>query len=194
MLIKVRMLLLACLLLATACHKGTNTHDRYRYHRTTKTTPSGRTNKGDSGRDTGNMTEDWSKLNVKLEKTDNPQLYAELKTWLGTPHVGGRAEKGTGTDCSGMVMKVYLAVYGIPLERNAARMYKRNCSPISRNQLREGDLVFFHGSTRGEITHVGIYLKEGKFVHTSSSRGVRVSDLTQGYFDKHYECAGRVLR
>ena len=89
-------------------------------------------------------------------------------------------------------MEVYKTVYGIAIERNSARIYEKNCKPISRERLREGDLVFFNGGKAGRITHVGIYLKDDHFCHTSSSRGVMVSSLNDKYWSAHYECAGRV--
>lgn len=177
----------------SSCHKNINTTDfRYRDHRQHRERDKGKDDKDVTP--SPSMTQDWATLNVKLGKKDNHKLYKELKSWLGTPYQFASAKKGEGTDCSGMVMMVYKEVYGIPLERGATSMYKKNCVPISRSELDEGDLVFFHGKNGGSITHVGIYLKEGKFVHASSSRGVRVNDLSQEYYDKHYECAGRVKR
>lgn len=99
-----------------------------------------------------------------------------------------------GTDCSGMVMVVYQNVYGIQLERNSAKIYENNCKDIHKKDLHEGDLVFFNNGKTSKITHVGIYLKEGKFVHASSSRGVVVSDLEQRYYVTHWQCAGRVKK
>ena len=150
-----------------------------------------RTDKGvDSGEpDAGK----WATLDIPLSKHDNPQLYAELKTWLGAPYrYGGTTREGT--DCSGMVMRVYKAVYNIDLQRNSAKIFEKNCRSVSRSKLREGDLVFFNNGRTSKISHVGIYLKDGKFVHASSSRGVIVSDLSQNYYDKHYQCGGRVNR
>ncbi len=138
-------------------------------------------------------TEDqWKALNIKLGRHENKALYNELKSWLGTPYSGGGHTKQVGTDCSGLVMEVYLKVYDMSLERRASLQYAHNCFPIDKEDLREGDLVFFHGGSGDSITHVGIYLKDNKFVHASSSRGVIVSDLTQKYYVEHYYAAGRV--
>ncbi len=140
------------------------------------------------------VSEEWAALAIPLGRSDNKALYKELKRWLGTPYLHAASKCGEGTDCSGMVMEVYRTVYGIPIERNSARIYERNCEPIERDELHEGDLVFFDTNGRGGISHVGIYLKENKFVHTSSSRGVMVSDLNQRYWDEHYHSAGRVKK
>ncbi|HXO76413.1 MAG TPA: NlpC/P60 family protein, partial [Puia sp.] len=62
----------------------------------------------------------------------------------------------------------------------------------SRDQLQEGDLVFFHTlGKRNTVTHVGVYLRNNKFVHASVS-GVMISDMTDGYYDKHFVGAGRL--
>jgi lipoprotein Spr len=64
---------------------------------------------------------------------------------------------------------------------------------IRRDELQEGDLVFFHTlGRRRTVTHVGVYLRNNKFIHASVS-GVMISDLTEGYYNKHYVGAGRVL-
>ena len=91
-------------------------------------------------------------------------------------------------------MVVYQEVYGIKLNRNSAKILEQNCRPIDLDDLREGDLVFFFTSDEERISHVGIYLKDNKFVHASSSRGVVVDDLRQNYYATHFHSAGRVLK
>lgn len=134
----------------------------------------------------------WSSLDIKLGKGDNKALYHEIKDWLGTPYCYAGDEKGKGADCSGFVMQVFLKVYKKPLERNSAKIFEKNCKEISRSNLKEGDLVFFHGKNADEISHVGIYLKDGHFAHASSSKGVIINSLSQRYYDTHFHCAGRV--
>lgn len=140
----------------------------------------------------GKVDDAWGKLEIKLGPGDNRKLYEELRGWLGVPYTYGGHSK-QGTDCSGMVMEVYGSVYGIALERSCSGMLEKNCTPIAAHQLREGDLVFFITSSDGRVSHVGIYLKENKFVHASSSRGVVVSDMRQNYYQKHFCQAGRVV-
>lgn len=140
----------------------------------------------------GLVDEKWAALDVKLGRHDNKKLYKELKSWLGTPYAHAGQDKGTGADCSGMVMMVYQEVYGIKLNRNSAKMLEQNCRVIDLDDLKEGDLVFFCTSSDGRVSHVGIYLKENKFVHASSSRGVIVDDLRQNYYATHFHSAGRV--
>ena len=134
----------------------------------------------------------WATLDIKLTADDNRRLYREIKDWLGTPYRYAGADK-SGADCSGFVMMVYKTVYGKSLQRNSARMYQMNCKPLKRRDLREGDLVFFNNGRGGGINHVGIYLKDGKFAHTSSSRGVMISDLNDIYFSARFYAGGRVV-
>ena len=85
-------------------------------------------------------------------------------------------------------------IYRKKLERSAADMLKKNCKRIRRGKLREGDLVFFY-TGRGRKkrpNHVGIYLKNGKFIHTSTSKGVMVSSLSEPYYLRTWMCGGRV--
>ena len=139
------------------------------------------------------VSDEWARLDIKLGKHDNKALYKELKRWLGTPYAYGDHTLGQGTDCSGLVMEVYLSVYGIKVHRNSTKMLEQNCEPIGFEELKEGDLIFFITSSDGHVSHVGIYLKDNKFVHASSSRGVVVDDIRQNYYATHYHTAARVV-
>lgn len=124
------------------------------------------------------------------ESTDD--LVREAERWLGTPYRYGGSEKGVGTDCSGLTMEIYRRVAGIKIPRNSAEQQKF-CRPIGRDKLSAGDLVFFSSAKgRGGVSHVGIYVDEGVFVHASSSRGVIASNLSETYYDTHFHSAGRV--
>ena len=133
------------------------------------------------------------KLGVSPSDSDNKKLYSECASWLGTPYKYGGTSK-SGTDCSGMTYSIYKTVYGKTLTRQSGDMLTNNCSKINKSQLREGDLVFFRtdGKKSSTPNHVGIYLKSNKFIHSSSSKGVVVSDLTQDYYVKNWISGGRV--
>ncbi len=142
----------------------------------------------------GLVSDEWARLDIKLGRHDNKKLYKELKKWLGTPYEYAAHTCGEGTDCSGMVMEVFLTVYGIKVHRNSAKMLEENCRVIDLDDLKEGDLVFFCTNGDERVSHVGIYLKDNKFVHASSSRGVAVDDLRQNYYATHFHAAARVNR
>lgn len=139
------------------------------------------------------IREVYETLQLTKERKDNFSLYREAASWIGVPYrEGGTTRKGV--DCSYLVGAIYRQVYGIKLERNSSDIFEKNCRKISKHRLEEGDLVFFNttGKLRIRINHVGIYLKDNKFVHASTSRGVMVSDLTEAYYLKSWVCGGRV--
>ena len=118
------------------------------------------------------------------------RLVSEARKWLGVPYsYGGNSRKGV--DCSGMVVAVYRDAASLKLPRSSADQH-RYCRDISRKDLEAGDLVFFKGSSKGKVSHVGIYIGDNKMIHASSSRGVIVSDLAEKYYISHYHASGRV--
>lgn len=119
-------------------------------------------------------------------------LIAEARRWLGTPYRYGGQEIGVGTDCSGMIMEIFRTVLGIKLPRNSAAQ-QEYCIPVKKEKLETGDLVFFSSKTNGKnISHVGIFIDKGFFIHASSSRGVIVSHLDENYYLNHFHSCGRV--
>ena len=133
---------------------------------------------------------------IRLTQADNLSLYDACSQWLGVKHrLGGNTKKGV--DCSGFALIIYKEVYGLKIERSSASILSKNCVTVNRNNLREGDLVFFKTSGSGSSktpTHVGIYLKNGKFVHASTSKGVMVSSLSEPYYIRTWLTGGRVKR
>ena len=112
----------------------------------------------------------------------------EMASWLGTPYRWGGTSR-RGIDCSAFTRELARASFGIELPRNTAGQQFEGV-PVSRHELIAGDLVFFR---RGGVRHVGVYLGDGDFVHASSSRGVTVSNLSEGYYARHYWMARRIL-
>lgn len=117
-------------------------------------------------------------------------LRAYCLDWLGTPHrMGGTTKQGV--DCSGFVCNVYKEIYGISLPRRSQDMAKV-CKIIKdKNDLKEGDLVFFNNKKGGTINHVGIFLDKDKFIHTSSSKGVTIGRFSETYWAERFRCGGR---
>ncbi|HWK07290.1 MAG TPA: C40 family peptidase [Puia sp.] len=129
--------------------------------------------------------------NATVEEMDNQKLLSFMEYWYGTPyHYGGTTRDGI--DCSAFSFLLLSSVYGIAaLPRTSKEQYEAT-RRIPREELQEGDLVFFH--TLGKhrtVTHVGVYLRNNKFIHASIS-GVMISDMNDGYYDKHYVGAGRI--
>lgn len=131
------------------------------------------------------------RLGVDISLEDNHKLYLEAAEWMGVPYrVGGDSKRGT--DCSGMTAQIYRKVYRTKLSRSTDGQ-KKESNKVAKRNLREGDLVFFTSSRSGKkVAHVGIYLKDGKFIHASTSRGVIVSELKEPYYTKHWISGGRI--
>jgi cell wall-associated NlpC family hydrolase len=130
-----------------------------------------------------------------LAATDEPEVDVRTRilkhhaTWHGTPHRwGGLTRKGV--DCSGYIYHTYQDVFARALPRTT-RAQARLGQGISREELRDGDLVFF--KTGRNQRHVGIYVGDGQFAHASRSRGVIISSLDNVYWKRHYWQSRRLL-
>ena len=127
-------------------------------------------------------------MDMEIEGISNFMMFGFIDEWLHTRYrYGGTTKKGI--DCSALTGLILGAVYGLTLPRTAQLQYKAS-KRIAMKDLREGDLVFFN--TRGGISHVGVYLANDRFVHSSSSDGVTISDLKDSYYARKYIGAGRV--
>lgn len=131
-------------------------------------------------------------LGIEIDDSDDFVLLEAVAGWLGVPYkYGGSTKKGV--DCSGFIVNIYNDVYGIKLYRSSADMKAKNCKSIPDKKLRMGDLVFFATSkNKRRVNHVGLYLKNGRFIHASSSKGVIVSDMDERYYRRTYIGSGRV--
>lgn len=109
---------------------------------------------------------------------------------LGTPYRSGGCDPNTGFDCSGFTTWVFNR-YGLHLPRSSREQYQMG-TVVAKNSLRKGDLVFFR-SKRG-INHVGIYLEDGKFIHSATyGKNVTISHLEEDYWRTHYAGGRRVF-
>ena len=132
-----------------------------------------------------------SVLGFKIDHNDDVNLLYESVSWLGVPYRHAHNDKN-GTDCSGLTFSIYKNVYGIILDRSSDGQFYKNCKIISRNRIKQGDLLFFAINKENKISHVGMYLKDNKFIHASSVKGVVISDLNDTYYQKYFYAAGRV--
>jgi uncharacterized protein YgiM (DUF1202 family) len=142
-----------------------------------------------SGQSTG-VPPSASALNGSSTSTIRQQIVAEAKKHLGTPYVwGGSTPKGF--DCSGFVQYV-MNMNGISLPRTTTEQYKIG-TYVAKSDLQPGDLVFLQNTYRDGISHVGIYVGDGKMIHASSSKGVVISSLSTSYYSQHYYGSRRVV-
>ena len=127
-------------------------------------------------------------MDVAVESIKDVLLFDFLEEWYGTRYrMGGTTKKGI--DCSALTQSLMFWVYELKIPRTAREQYK-NCRRIKKDELMEGDLVFFN--TRGGVSHVGLYITNGYFVHSSSSEGVTISNLEDTYFSRRFIGGGRV--
>ena len=112
---------------------------------------------------------------------------------VGTPYrYGGNSPEG-GFDCSGLVNYVFHDMLDLRLPRSSRELAAWQGPRIALDRLTAADLVFF--GDRGNVSHVGIYVGEGRFVHAPSTGGtVRLDRLDGPYWADHYSGATRVLR
>jgi cell wall-associated NlpC family hydrolase len=126
--------------------------------------------------------------NRDVESLDNITLYNFIEDWIKTPYRYGGCSKD-GIDCSSFASTLIGKVYGVDLPRSSKEQYSR-CAKIAREDLEEGDLVFFH--TFKGVSHVGIYLGNNYFVHSSTHSGVTIDNLNEEYYNKRYIGGGRI--
>jgi len=113
---------------------------------------------------------------------------------VGTPYRSAGSDPSVGFDCSGFVVYVYRDALGMALPRSTGQQYALAAKSPGTRVLVTGDLVFFDTSGRG-VSHVGIYVGEGRFVHAPNHGGrVRLDHLDDRYWKQRYLGARRVLR
>ena len=119
---------------------------------------------------------------------DEHSIIDEAEKWLGTPYCYG-GEDNSCIDCSGYTQQVFLKV-GVELPRTAEEQYESTRN-VGKSEAKPGDLVFFQD--KKHINHVGIYLGNNEFIHSSSSRGVVRQSLNDEYFKVRFAGFHRAL-
>jgi cell wall-associated NlpC family hydrolase len=120
------------------------------------------------------------------------RVISKGKQYLGTPYKFGAKYGQTRTfDCSSFTKTVF-SKFGVKLARGSKDQAKQG-RYVSRSNLKKGDLVFFSTPRKSSISHVGIYVGNGKILHTFGSGGVKVSSMKSGWWDNHYITARRVM-
>ncbi len=126
-----------------------------------------------------------AKSGVKGESYLRDELVKAAKTFIGVPYLWGGASADDGFDCSGLTMTVY-QLSGLNLPRTSGEQYNAG-EMIDRDSLEKGDLVFFATAGRGKVSHVGVYIGDGKFIHAPRrGKKICIDSLSQEYFAKRY--------
>jgi lipoprotein Spr len=155
----------------------------------TKTSPSTSDDKNTD--DQESLAKDYLSqiMGVAMSATSNMKLFHFVYDWIGTPYrFGGSSRKGI--DCSAFTKELYSDVFNMDIQRNSRDIFSM-VSPVKRDELKEGDLVFFKIHSR-RISHVGIYLGNNRFAH-ASSRGVAINSLDDAYYKRFFYRGGRML-
>jgi lipoprotein Spr len=128
-------------------------------------------------------------MGVAMSATSNMKLFHFVYDWIGTPYRFGGSSK-RGIDCSAFTKELYSQVFNLDIQRSSRDIFSM-VSPVKKDELQEGDLVFFKIHSR-RISHVGIYLGNNRFAH-ASSRGVAISSLDDAYYKRYFYRGGRML-
>ena len=113
------------------------------------------------------------------------QIVETARRFIGIPYQWGGVSAEEGFDCSGLAMAIY-RLNGLQLPRTSQQQYEMG-APVGRARLAKGDLIFFDTQLRGVISHVGVYVGEGRFIHAPrSGRTVRTSSLSNVYYQERY--------
>jgi cell wall-associated NlpC family hydrolase len=119
------------------------------------------------------------------------ELVMNSMAFLGVPYKRGGTQADTGFDCSGFVRAIYEQTAGLLLPRQASEQAAAT-QKIDKHELQPGDLVFFN-TMRRAFSHVGIYVGNGKFIHSPKPGAeVRVEDMGISYWAKRFDGARRV--
>ncbi|WP_240464676.1 NlpC/P60 family protein [Modicisalibacter sp. 'Wilcox'] len=116
-------------------------------------------------------------------------LLDEHERWVGTPYVLG-GDSRHGIDCSALMQRIFSEAFAVTLPRTTDDQVREG-EQVTRDDLKAGDLVFFRPP--GPYNHVGVYVGSGRFLHASTSRGVKLSRLDNVYWRRYYWQARRPL-
>lgn len=146
---------------------------------------------------TGYISSDYITITTEPDATETAssdlgaQIVAYAEEYLGTPYVLG----GNGPnqfDCSGFTKYVY-SHFGYTLNRTATDQLQNGVS-VSKDELQPGDLVFFKYRTSKPVSHVGIYIGNGEFIHASTNRYVvQIDQMESGHYANVYVYARRII-
>lgn len=161
-----------------------------------KTAPSAEksaSNTSKASRPAATTNSEWEKYlkNADRHNSTGVALAQKALSYRGTRYRFG-GTTSNGFDCSGLTQAVYRK-WGMMLPRTSTEQFQKG-KPVAKDNLQPGDLVFFKNTYKGGISHVGIFVGDGKFVHAAGAgKGVVVSKLFEGYHANHYAGARRIV-
>ena len=129
-------------------------------------------------------------MDMDIEDITNFTMFHFVENWLKTKYRYGGTTKA-GIDCSAFTGQLFCSIYSNTIPRTASEQYNL-CAKIDKENLQEGDLVFF--KNKRSISHVGMYLGNDCFVHSSTNSGVTISKLTDDYYSRKFIGGGRIVK
>ncbi len=136
------------------------------------------------------LLEKYSELTAGDVNEKDAALYQFIDKWWGVPHKVGGLDT-TGIDCSGFMFKLYDEVYGKKVSRTTDGLLKQS-KQCDTADMQTGDLVFFIFQGRQKVSHVGVYLQNGRFAHASTSKGVRIDYMRDTYYRRQKVIGGKL--
>jgi len=113
------------------------------------------------------------------------EVVKTARSFVGAPYLWGGSSWDTGFDCSGLTMTVY-QINGLDLPRSSEEQYETGM-PVEREVLSKGDLVFFATSGGDQVSHVGVYTGDGRFIHAPGrGKTIQEDSLSTGYYRQRY--------
>ena len=131
-------------------------------------------------------------ISLEPEDVKNYPLYKFINDWYGVKYKWGGNDI-SGIDCSAFSQKLYGKIYSTNIHRTARQQHRSSEKIKDYSEATEGDLVFFR-IHHIRISHVGVYLANGYFVHASRSRGVMISSLDDPYWRSRYAGCGKITK
>ncbi len=127
---------------------------------------------------------------IEIAEASVVPLYVEVYRWLDTKYRYG-SQTESATDCSGFAGMLYKRVFGKELPRSSRGIFPTCDAVHEKEELKEGDLLFFK-IKKGIISHVAVFLQNGKFAHAAVHGGVRIDSLDAPYYKRTFFKGGRL--